>query len=96
METKKINIAGSEYEFTKQIFIKHLKKMELITEKQQKKEIWNIDFMIEVAKILLVNGDTAKLEDTLNNLDFKGFEAFSNDFKEIIEAFSQLTADKKK
>ena len=90
-----IQIKDTVYTFNDEILLKQMRLIEPFLKKQQKNEIWDIDFMVEVAKILLVDWDKVELENKINEMKFEEFIEFSQKFEEILNKFS-AAANKKK
>jgi len=59
------------------------------------KEIWELDFMIEVALILCESKNKDILEEKIDNLDIKWIQDFTKEFEEVLNWLNNLENKKK-
>lgn len=100
MKNIEIEINGEKFSFGSEILMRHLRKIEPLSEKMEVGEIGKLDFFVEIALVLCNSDNEENLENTLDNLDFNGVEKFTKDFEPILKVLNNFNQkqieDKKK
>jgi len=91
-----INIGWEDFSFTGEILFKHMRKIQPLSQKQTLWEIWELDFMLELAEILCTSKNCNKVKEAIDNLDMKWVEKFTKDFEKIANILNQEEEAKKK
>lgn len=94
-----INIWNENFEFTSEILMKHLRKIQPLSLKMERWEITELDFFVELALVLCDSENLNILEEKINNLNISEVEKFTKDFEPILQnlnKFNKETEEQKK
>ncbi len=100
MKNISITIKENTFEFTTEILMRHLRKIQPLSLKLELWEIWELDFFVEMALILCESENKGNLENILDELNLKEVEKFSKDFEPVLKSLNDFNKkqeeDKKK
>lgn len=88
-----INIWNENFEFTGEILMKHLRKIQPLSKKMELWEITELDFFVELALILCESENANILEEKINNLDINWVQKFSKDFEPVLQNLNNFNKE---
>ena len=95
MKNITIEIGEEKFEFTGEILMKHMRKIQPITKQQSEGDIGELDFFVQMAKALCVSHNVDRLESLLDGLNMKGITKFTKDFTKVMDGLNQEDSKKK-